>query len=310
MMFKPVQQKAQQTGVLSATEIANVLKQAAQPSATLMAPPWVQDREHGEFASHHLGQGVDFEETRAYQPGDDVRHLNWRLYARTADPYMNVYREEKRPAYYLLIDRRQNMRFATRTRLKLAQALLACAYLLVRAQQQHAVVHPFWLDQRLQRSEAVKANLDRLALVQDWAGPYPPLWQAEQSLDLNHALRQFSEQVPEGALCFLISDFHDYDTVGQNIWSFLSRRCQTAVIQITDKAEWQLPRLGNLPLRSGSEIVTVNTDDALVRNDYAHSFEQRQTRFKEVLQQSGIPQVSLYCHEDSTSLCERLRVLC
>ncbi len=72
----------------------------------------------GRYASRLRGRGLNFEEIRGYQPGDDIRTMDWKVTARTRSPHVRVYTEEKDRAVLVLVDQRQNMFFGTRGRLK------------------------------------------------------------------------------------------------------------------------------------------------------------------------------------------------
>ena len=72
----------------------------------------------GDSRSIFRGGGLDFEESRMYQAGDDLRYMNWRLTARSGEPYMKVFREERQPGIFIVVDRRPSMRFGTKKRLK------------------------------------------------------------------------------------------------------------------------------------------------------------------------------------------------
>ena len=72
----------------------------------------------GRYASRLRGRGLNFEELRRYQPGDDIRTMDWKVTARTRSPHVRVYTEEKDRAILLLVDQRINMFFGTRDRLK------------------------------------------------------------------------------------------------------------------------------------------------------------------------------------------------
>lgn len=84
----------------------------------------------GDILSSYRGRGFEFDENRPYQPGDEQRMINWRLYARTGDLYTKVFTEEHRAQISLVMDRRSNMRFATRKQLKvkLAAKITACYF--------------------------------------------------------------------------------------------------------------------------------------------------------------------------------------
>ena len=72
----------------------------------------------GRYASRLRGRGLNFEELRRYQPGDDIRTIDWKVTARTRDPYVRVYSEEKDRQVLLVVDQRINMFFGTRQKLK------------------------------------------------------------------------------------------------------------------------------------------------------------------------------------------------
>ena len=79
-------------------------------------------RQAGDLRSPYLGSGLDFEESRIYQPGDDVHDMDWRTTARTNKPHIKIYREEHQPTLHIVIDRGPSMRYGTRNRLKVTQA--------------------------------------------------------------------------------------------------------------------------------------------------------------------------------------------
>ena len=114
--------------LLNAEELAQLMHRIqAQQGASYSRES--QHRHAGDFRSVYLGSGLDFEEARPYQPGDDVRGMDWRTTARTARPHIKIYREEHQPALHVVIDRGPSMRFGTRSRLKVTQAARIAAML-------------------------------------------------------------------------------------------------------------------------------------------------------------------------------------
>lgn len=116
--------------LLRAEDAAALIDQARGARAARIARP-VGQRSPGDSVSAWMGRGLDYAESRAYQAGDDLRDLHWRLLARTGRPYVKVHREEHAPAWHALLDLRPAMAFGTRLRTKAEQAarmaLLACA---------------------------------------------------------------------------------------------------------------------------------------------------------------------------------------
>ena len=100
----------------------------------------------GDTRAIHRGYGLDYEESRPYQPGDEPRYINWPLAARTGELYMKVFRGERRPGFFLLVHRRQTMRSETRSRLQDTQAATVATDLTLVALQRQAAGHGAVLD--------------------------------------------------------------------------------------------------------------------------------------------------------------------
>ncbi|MDH5295596.1 MAG: DUF58 domain-containing protein, partial [Nitrospirota bacterium] len=83
----------------------------------------------GGERSPFKGRGIDFEESRRYQPGDDVRLMDWRVMARTNEPYLKVFREERERPVFMVVDDRKAMQFGTRVAFKSVIAAHAAALL-------------------------------------------------------------------------------------------------------------------------------------------------------------------------------------
>lgn len=193
---------------------------------------------HGGAASRHAGGGLDFAEHRRYLPGDDVRRIDWRLTARIGQPHVRRYHEDLVPDCLILVDRRATMRFATRGRLKAAQAvrlgLLLAAYHAAR----QAPLTCIELDTRLQRHGPL-GDLQLPALGHGLARRCPPL--ANPGPTLTEALVQLDHLAPPGSRVVLLSDFNDADAVPSALWQRLAHRHRVQAVRIEDPAERELP---------------------------------------------------------------------
>ena len=109
----------------------------------------VAQRATGDAPAVTRGYGGDYEESRTYQPGDELRFMNWRLLARTGVPFVKVFREERQPGGFVLIDRRASMRFGTRRRLKVTQAARVAAWCAFRWQRRRVAIGGLLLEQPL-----------------------------------------------------------------------------------------------------------------------------------------------------------------
>ncbi|MDP3123406.1 MAG: DUF58 domain-containing protein, partial [Thiobacillus sp.] len=100
--------------LIAAADMAGLAAQASLLATQPMRE--VHDHHAGDWASRWLGRGLDFEESRLYSAGDDIRDMDWRTTARTGRPHLKIYREERQPAVHLVVDRGATMRFGTRHR--------------------------------------------------------------------------------------------------------------------------------------------------------------------------------------------------
>ena len=108
--------------LLSDAELAQLIQRVQAMNLVHDQSRDVHYRHAGDDRSVYLGRGLDFEEVRPYQRGDEVRDMDLRTTARTGKPYLKIYREEHQPALHIVVDRGASMRFGTRTQLKAALA--------------------------------------------------------------------------------------------------------------------------------------------------------------------------------------------
>jgi uncharacterized protein (DUF58 family) len=102
-------------------------------------PSWsrsIRAPQSGQYLSTLRGRGMEYDESRPYQPGDDIRQLDWRVTARTGKPHTKLFREERERPVFICVDYRRAMFFATKGVFKAVQAARLAALLAWRAQQQ------------------------------------------------------------------------------------------------------------------------------------------------------------------------------
>jgi len=255
--------------LLSAAELADILR-----GAQTLPPAWphtgvVQHPQSGEFRSNTLGAGLDFEEARPYQPGDDIRRMDWRTTARTGKAFLKTFREEHQPQLHLVLDRGASMRFGTRSQLKVTQAARIAAMLaFVGARNHIAIGATLWQpDAVTLPSRAGEAGV--LQLVQAAIAPCPPLptTAASQAPSLAQVLRALHAQLPQGSRVVFIGDLHQFSVEEFPELARLAARHQVSAYQVLDPAECELPDVG---LRRFADLGTgkinqMDTHDAAVR---------------------------------------------
>jgi len=252
-----------------------------QPSRSLLS---------GRRASKLRGRGMDFEELRAYVPGDDVRRMDWRVTARLGRPYVRSYREERDRPLFLLVDQRSSMFFGSRDKMKSVLAAELAALIAWRGLSGGDRVGALLFGDgrswafRPARSEA---QLQRICegLVQSTSAllePSTPLPDA-----FAEALRAAARLLSHDALLVLVSDFRDLSSQAAELLRRARAHNDLLLVWITDPLEQSLPDLGSAPVTDGQRRFLLPTRDPGFRRAFAAEYAAEKARFEDFVQRSG-----------------------
>lgn len=203
----------------------------------------------GDQASRFRGQGMEYEESRFYQAGDELRHLNWRLMARTGKAFTKRFQEERQAQWIILLDQRQSMRFATRGRLKVSQGLRMAGWLAWLAQQQRIQIQAIGFGENLTMTPVIQGMNLYPQLMHTLALPCPPKPDAKEP-SLADVLNQLKVHWPKGSRIWMISDFHDLKANDQAWLSAMNEQWHLTAVWIEDPIERQLPAKQTLQLQA------------------------------------------------------------
>lgn len=264
----------------------------------------------GQHRSSFRGRGIDFDEVRIYQPGDDVRNIDWRVTARTGKVHTKLFREERERPVYLVVDQRESMFFGTQNAFKSVVAARVAALLAWASRSHGDRVGGFLFNdsdvQELRPKEGKKGiqTLFRLLVQFNQAleGRFDPRGGSRQSI--TQALGGLNQVVRPGSLIFLISDFQHFDDITLQHLSLCSRHSDLIAIQIQDLMERQLPPPGTYGFSDGERSVRINTSARNLRKDYSLRYVERQTRLRDQLSSIAVPLIEIATHDILT---ERLR---
>lgn len=236
--------------LLHAEDAARLIAQARGLRATPQARP-VGQRAAGDGVSAWRGRGLDYAESRAYQPGDDLRDLHWRLLARTGKPFVKVHQEEHAPAWHALLDLRPGMRFGTRQRTKAEQAarlaLLAGAAQALAAEGAAGTMGlTLWRDpvQTLELGRGLPAvrRLTQVLLQTQITPPPQPDGPAPDAASTASAFTLWAQRLgrtlPDGSRVLLISDAAGWDApeIDAALWALRSR-AEVLLLLVRDPVE-------------------------------------------------------------------------
>ena len=236
----------------------------------------LDERLSGDYHSVFKGQGIEFDEARPYQPGDDVRAIDWNVTARTGEPFVKRFSEERELTVLFMVDVSGSQSFGTSGRSKAARAAELTALLAMTAMNNHdkvglvlfsnRVIH--YISPRKGQTAVQRLVRDVLAAEETFEGT-----------DIRAALRFVSATQRRKAVVFLLSDFQD---VGyEKELTAFARRHDVIACRVTDPAELNLPNVGIVELLDPEtqQTVLVDTSSTEVRQRFeALAVDQR---FKE-----------------------------
>ena len=289
------------TPLLDSAAIADLRQRALHLLETQTGNKSVLQRQHGEYVSPRRGMGLDYEESRVYLPGDDMRFMNWRLTARTNEAHVKVFREERQPGAFILFDRRSSMRFGTHTRLKVTQALRAAIVLAFYQHYSGRVLSGGIMDESLHWLDSADDEQGVLALIAAMNKPCPPQPVPAQNAALLHALRVMQNTLIRGTQVYLVSDFMDLDQTCQAVLAHLAAQHEVSAIHVTDPVELQLPQAGKLRLTSTAAVAPreVDTADPGLASQFQHAAQQHLSRCESLLRGAGVAYARLMSSTDT-----------
>ncbi len=230
----------------------------------------------GGYRSRFRGRGMDFDEVRPYQPGDDIRSIDWRVTARTNTTHTKLFREEKERPVLVAVDLRSSMFFGS-TALKSVVASRVAATLAWAGLNANDRVGGLVFGPRHQRD--VRARRSRhsvLELIRTLTETCLALMEpAEDRLDLGRIAEDVRRVAHPGSTVLLISDFHDLDRHCERQFFELHRHCDLSLFNVYDPLEARLPPPGRYTVTDGRQRLTVNARDLETRRRFEAQFRRR-----------------------------------
>ncbi|MBR9870536.1 MAG: DUF58 domain-containing protein [Gammaproteobacteria bacterium] len=238
------------TAVTHATLQDLVRLQADARALKLPSARQVRGRQAGLRQSRQRGRGMTFAEVRQYQPGDDIRSIDWRVTARRQSPHTKLFEEERERPVLLIADLGPTLFFASTGAYKQARcaqitALLAWLALMAGDQVGGLVFNHQELDvlRPARRKKSLLRLLDTMARLQHKPG-IPPSPAFSEGPNLNKALSEARRVAHTGSRIFIVSDFMNLSDETTSLLGALSRHNSVSALRIMDPLEKELPRSG------------------------------------------------------------------
>ncbi len=202
-----------------------------------------QPAQVGEQLSSSKGSGSDFAETRAYYSGDDIRHIDWRATARSSTPLVRTYHSELSQPLCLVIDRRFTMRFATKVRLKVTQALRMAIYIAAKEACLGREISAVLLDNSCHWLPAQQGMQAVNAIAKQANKPCPPIdkaWDKTNNFSWNHIFSGIEQHLTHGGKVVLLSDFIGLNHEDNTLLARLGHHYRVTAMRIVDPSEMTL----------------------------------------------------------------------
>jgi uncharacterized protein (DUF58 family) len=250
----------------------------------------VNSRFAGEYRSVYKGQGMEFAEVREYQPGDEVRSIDWNVTARLQKPFVKRYVEERELTVLLLVDCSASSHFGTRSRFKDDVTLEVAAVLGLSALRNNDRVGLVAFTDRVEHAVPPrKGRRHGLRLLRDMLALRPLGRRTDIALACEQAQRHLSHR----SLVFVISDFRDANA--ETALRRLAARHEVVCITVDDPVERVLPAAGVLVLadpETGTRI-EVDTADVAFRTRYERAASASAAARDALFARSGVTSIAL-----------------
>jgi uncharacterized protein (DUF58 family) len=263
--------------------------------------PLISNSVKAQMAGGHLsafrGRGMEYHESRPYQPGDDIRSIDWRVTARSGQTHTKIYREERERPVLLWLDLSRSMFFGTQVCFKSVLASKLAALLawssvqhgdrlgyLVFSEQQHIEFRP------TRGKPAVLQFIQQLVAHRAWEMDDGAVVESKAGL---HALKRLRQVARPGSLLVLLSDFRflDEDCRGQLVE--MARHNDIVMIHTYDPFECALPPPGYYRLTDGEHSVGIDTSISDIREQYRVRYDEQQQALRRLCNELGLFQIDI-----------------
>jgi uncharacterized protein (DUF58 family) len=261
----------------------------------------------GNYVSHFRGRGMDYRETRIYQPGDDIRHMDWRVTARTGRPHTKLFTEERERPVFVVVDHGPAMCFGTQVTFKASVAAQLAAALAWSVSGGGDRIGGVVLSEQgcreLRPQSGRRGVLRLLQTIVDAQGTQPVknaahLMKEPEAATLEVAMSRLKCVAHPGSLIFVLSDFHTLDDAALNQVSLLARHSEMIWVFIYDPLEAEPPPPGHYTISNGREVSVFDSANPVFRRAYRERFKQRLEKLVATCRKFGIHFLSVATNED------------
>jgi uncharacterized protein (DUF58 family) len=311
MIFKPAPARPATAQDLTTVNLATLINLAKAAAGLKLQHTAIKSMQSGGYVSRFKGRGMEFDEARLYQPGDDIRRIDWKVTARSGSPHTKIFREERERPVFIAVDNRPTMHFATRGVFKNVQAAKLAALIAWAAENQGDRIggQLFSLHQcqELKPQNGKQAVLRFLNLLVSGASAVASnssvaaTASSEPALTLEQVLARLIQHTRPGNRIYLISDFRGMNAKAEQHLIRLARHCEVVLMLVYDPLESNLPVKGRYRFTDGERERVVDSSDAQRLAQYQQRFAAHQQKLEQLAQKMGLAFVSCTTQADPIS---------
>jgi len=238
----------------------------------------------GKYRTAFKGTGVKFKEVREYQPGDDVRFIEWNVSARMGHPYVEVFEEERELPVYILVDVSASTIFGTSKQSKKDLILKLSADISFSATSNNDKVGIVFFSDKIEKYIPPKRNKEHVRYIIEQLITLKPI---SAKTNIGKALEFVTNISKHGSIIFIISDFVDDEY--SNALGNAVRRHDVIGLKIYDRSDVSLPAVGLIEIKdteTGNRLM-LNTSNEDTSRKYREQFLQIQNRTTNIFKQAG-----------------------
>lgn len=249
----------------------------------------------GQYHTAFKGRGMAFSEVREYQPGDDVRSIDWNVTARFNRPYIKIFEEERELTVMLLIDVSGSGVFGTEGNTKRQVITEIAATLAFSAIQNNDKIGVIFFSDKIEKFIAPQKGKKHILYIIRELLEFKP---ESSKTDVGCVLQYFTNVIKKRCTAFLISDFIAPEF--EKALMIASKKHDLVALQVYDAKDTFLPDVGLLKVQDSESgrVMYVDTSSESVRKLYSDKWQQRQSAIKRSFSKTGVDMVSVSTSED------------
>lgn len=281
---------------LVAVRLKTLIDLAGPAASIKLLRPSNRAQQSGNYLSRFKGRGMEFDEARLYQPGDDIRSIDWRVTARTGKTHTKIFREERERPIFISVDHRSAMQFATRGVFKSVLAAKLAALLAWTAENHgDRIGGQVFSDARCIE---LKPQNGKHGVLRFFNALVKQTGQISASVTFEHVLARLTQHARPGSLVYIISDFRGMNQQGETHLARLSQHCDVVLIFVYDLLESSLPAKGRYRFADNTRDVTIDARDQQRLLRYQQHFIGRQQDIASIAKKMGLQFISCNTTEE------------